>query len=241
MVHVIILWHETFRRLFLQTKCCCFLVWPSKGIQRVRNDVSFMCNAKSKSELLTLNKCICCSIQTSTAHCLTYLDNGVVFIGSALGDSQLVKVPTTHNFFSVCHCIDGKFCLTLIWQGIFQQLNTETNEDGSHVHVMETFTNLGPIVDMVVVDLERQGQGQVHISANVMWMCSHHILLSSFHAWVISIHYKLNCPLCVLLAFLYTCVVIVGNQIRVKISCFEFISNSLWHVLVHSRKAHSEL
>lgn len=27
--------------------------------------------------------------------------------------------------------------------------------------VMETFTNLGPIVDMCVVDLERQGQGQV--------------------------------------------------------------------------------
>lgn len=26
---------------------------------------------------------------------------------------------------------------------------------------METFTNLGPIVDMCVVDLERQGQGQV--------------------------------------------------------------------------------
>lgn len=69
--------------------------------------------------------------ETSIAHCLTYLDNGVVFIGSALGDSQLVK------------------------------LNTETNEDGSHVHVMETFTNLGPIVDMVVVDLERQGQGQL--------------------------------------------------------------------------------
>ena len=44
---------------------------------------------------------------------------------------------------------------------VFLQLNTETNENGSHVHVMETFTNLGPIVDMVVVDLERQGQGQV--------------------------------------------------------------------------------
>lgn len=44
---------------------------------------------------------------------------------------------------------------------VLQQLNTEINEDGSHVHVMETFTNLGPIVDMVVVDLERQGQGQV--------------------------------------------------------------------------------
>ena len=35
--------------------------------------------------------------QTSTAHCLTYLDNGVVFIGSALGDSQLVKVCSTSH------------------------------------------------------------------------------------------------------------------------------------------------
>ena len=35
------------------------------------------------------------SFQTSIAHCLTYLDNGVVFIGSALGDSQLVKVHCT--------------------------------------------------------------------------------------------------------------------------------------------------
>ena len=29
---------------------------------------------------------------TSIAECLTYLDNGVVFVGSRLGDSQLVKV-----------------------------------------------------------------------------------------------------------------------------------------------------
>lgn len=31
-------------------------------------------------------------LQTSIAECLTYLDNGVVFVGSRLGDSQLVKV-----------------------------------------------------------------------------------------------------------------------------------------------------
>lgn len=47
----------------------------------------------------------------------------------------------------------------------FCQLNTETNEDGSHVEVMETFTNLGPIVDMVVVDLERQDQRQVCVTS----------------------------------------------------------------------------
>lgn len=37
----------------------------------------------------------------------------------------------------------------------------ECDENGSYIHVLEVFTNLGPIVDMVVVDLDRQGQGQV--------------------------------------------------------------------------------
>ena len=41
------------------------------------------------------------------------------------------------------------------------QLNVEADEQNSYVTVMETFTNLGPIVDMCVVDLERQGQGQL--------------------------------------------------------------------------------
>ena len=34
-------------------------------------------------------------------------------------------------------------------------------EPGNFVEVLDTMTNLGPIVDFVVVDLERQGQGQV--------------------------------------------------------------------------------
>ncbi|KAL3841910.1 hypothetical protein ACJMK2_019999 [Sinanodonta woodiana] len=69
--------------------------------------------------------------ETTIAECITYLDNGVVYIGSRLGDSQLVK------------------------------LNVNPDDNGSYVQVMETFSNLGPIVDMVVVDLERQGQGQL--------------------------------------------------------------------------------
>jgi hypothetical protein len=32
---------------------------------------------------------------------------------------------------------------------------------GNYVEVLETFPNLGPIVDFCVVDLDRQGQGQV--------------------------------------------------------------------------------
>ncbi|ELU03057.1 hypothetical protein CAPTEDRAFT_148808 [Capitella teleta] len=69
--------------------------------------------------------------ESAIAECITYLDNGVVYVGSRLGDSQLVK------------------------------LNVEADDSGSYVQVMETFTNLGPVVDMCVVDLERQGQGQL--------------------------------------------------------------------------------
>lgn len=68
--------------------------------------------------------------QTSQASTLSYLDNGVVYVGSCFGDSQLV------------------------------QLLTEA-EDGSFVKEIKHFSNLGPIVDFVVVDLERQGQGEV--------------------------------------------------------------------------------
>jgi len=45
----------------------------------------------------------------------------------------------------------------------------DSNEQGSYVVAMETFTNLGPIVDMCVVDLERQGQGQV---TSILLFCS---------------------------------------------------------------------
>ena len=69
--------------------------------------------------------------ETTIPECMTYLDNGYVYIGSRLGDSQLVR------------------------------LNVEPDESGSYVTIVDTFTNLGPIVDMVVVDLERQGQGQL--------------------------------------------------------------------------------
>lgn len=69
--------------------------------------------------------------EISIPECITYLDNGVLFIGSRLGDSQLVK------------------------------LNTVADEGGTYVVPMETFTNLGPIMDICVVDLERQGQEQM--------------------------------------------------------------------------------
>lgn len=58
--------------------------------------------------------------EISIPECITYLDNSVIFIGSRLGDSQLIK------------------------------LVIRADEHGSYCEGMETFTNLAPIVDMAI-------------------------------------------------------------------------------------------
>ena len=68
---------------------------------------------------------------TSIAETLSYLDNGVVFVGSTFGDSQLIKLTNTPD------------------------------ENGNSVEVLDTYMNIGPILDMCVVASERQGQCQV--------------------------------------------------------------------------------
>jgi len=65
------------------------------------------------------------------AQSINYLDNGVVYIGSAFGDSQLIK------------------------------LRPNPDENGSYVDVLESYPNIGPITDMVVVKTEKQGQSQI--------------------------------------------------------------------------------
>lgn len=54
-----------------------------------------------------------------------------MFVGSVGGDSQLVRLSTTKN------------------------------DQGSFVDPVDSYANLGPVLDFCVVDLERQGQGQV--------------------------------------------------------------------------------
>ncbi|KAA0197716.1 DNA damage-binding protein 1 [Fasciolopsis buskii] len=68
--------------------------------------------------------------ETVTPESIAYLDNGVVFIGSTLGDSQLIR------------------------------LNPDPDpERNSYITVLENFTNIAPIVDMVL--LENKGQNQL--------------------------------------------------------------------------------
>ena len=68
---------------------------------------------------------------TSIPSSITYLDNGVVYIGSYCGDSQLVK------------------------------LSEQKGANESFIELLDTFINLGPIVDFCLVDIEKQGQTQI--------------------------------------------------------------------------------
>eukprot|EP00736_Rhodelphis_marinus_P012711 Rmarinus@m.8546 len=68
--------------------------------------------------------------ETSIASAISYLDNGVIYIGSAYGDSQLARLQ-------------------------------ESSDGGSNVEVLDTHPNIGPICDLCVVNVERQGQGHV--------------------------------------------------------------------------------
>lgn len=73
--------------------------------------------------------------ETSTANCISYLDSGFVYIGSNCGDSQLVRLSTV-----------------------------PLPETKSYVEVVQTFPNLGPVIDFCMVKgmgYLRQGQGQV--------------------------------------------------------------------------------
>lgn len=80
--------------------------------------------------------------ETSTAGCISYLDNGFVYIGSTNGDSQLVRLSTTPL--------------------------PATN---SFVEIAQTFPHLGPIIDFCIVKgmgYLRQGQGQVVTCSGVL-------------------------------------------------------------------------
>lgn len=68
---------------------------------------------------------------TTIASSVTYLENGVVYIGSQYGDSQLIR------------------------------LRPEADAAGSFVDVLTSYANLGPILDMCLVDGERGGNARL--------------------------------------------------------------------------------
>jgi DNA damage-binding protein 1 len=69
---------------------------------------------------------------TSIPQSISYISNDIVFIGSVYGDSQLIHV-----------------------------LNEPSGDNLEYIEVLDTYDNIGPIVDMSVVKSSTQGQNQL--------------------------------------------------------------------------------
>ena len=87
---------------------------------------------------------------------LTYKEIWVQITGAWLRWPDM-KGSLVHGYCELTH------------KGIWVQIRLHAEpvnpaEPNNFVEVLESMTNLGPIIDFVVVDLERQGQGQVLLS-----------------------------------------------------------------------------
>ncbi len=93
---------------------------------------------------------------------MTYITNQVFYVGSSGGDSKLVKISTTIKDDSVAVPLpDGFSTITEDMLSQDQDLDPDAREDkgrvvtsaGSFLEVVQTFKNLSPITDAVLVDL----------------------------------------------------------------------------------------
>lgn len=116
---------------------------------------------------------------------LTYLTNGVIYVGSHLGDSQLVRItdtPSPVSDDSICHIppdikpiSSGSLAASTSSKGkakATDQMLVDGEDDnptpnskgrvldfaGSYINVLEDFKNIAPIMDAIVVDIDSSGQ-----------------------------------------------------------------------------------
>lgn len=116
--------------------------------------------------------------RTTSTHCMAYLDSGYVFLGSKGGDSQLIKLhaeplPTAAAAgapagpISSLAADDDAAAAAAAGSGSAAAA-AGGDEGPNHVEVVDSWPSLAPIVDFVVMDLERQGQGQVGLPACIV-------------------------------------------------------------------------
>jgi DNA damage-binding protein 1 len=106
------------------------------------------------------------TIQTSPATCLTYLTSQVIFVGSHLGDSQLIKIESTpvsaggeptlpipHSVQTVPETYLSSSSKGKVREDSDSTVNgTVVSLQGGHLTALESFKNIAPITDAVLVD-----------------------------------------------------------------------------------------
>jgi len=123
--------------------------------------------------------------ETSCASSISYLDNGIVYVGSSLGDSQLIRLTSTpvvddedeedehenetSNETSSSSSAVSSSDISLATPGEEESNNnnnsssssSSSTEQPTFIKPIEEYQNIGPILDFTVVDTERQGQGHI--------------------------------------------------------------------------------
>lgn len=93
---------------------------------------------------------------------LTYLTNQVVYLGSHFGDSQLLQIISSPIFGSDSPTLPIPASIrTTKPKDLGKNEDTEgiiVNGAGSYLVVLESFNNLAPIVDGILVDTDDSGQ-----------------------------------------------------------------------------------
>jgi DNA damage-binding protein 1 len=120
--------------------------------------------------------------QASPATTLSYLDNGVLYLGSHYGDSQLVRVSSSAR--------QGTMPSSLPVEVIAQSFKSSNSKgkqrageadgdtdvgsinkgsvvktEGSYLEVVQTFQGLSPIMDATLADVDQSGQVQLVVCA----------------------------------------------------------------------------
>ena len=92
---------------------------------------------------------------------VSYICSGLAFIGSTVGDNQFIQIHSDKDWKAKQRAEEEEEEEEDEDDDIaMNDGDNEEDEDG-FIEVLEEFINLGPIVDLVAVDLERQGQCQL--------------------------------------------------------------------------------
>lgn len=114
---------------------------------------------------------------TSCASTLSYLDNGAIFVGSSLGDSQLIRLSSTPivsdeadnemNTMEEDHESSSSTTATSSSSSSSSAASTSASTTLAHeppstyIEPIEEYQNIGPILDFTLVDAEKQGQAHI--------------------------------------------------------------------------------
>jgi DNA damage-binding protein 1 len=88
--------------------------------------------------------------ETSISERICCLEEGLVFVGSCFGDSQLVRLLPSGSASTEEKAAEAT-----------ESSSSSSSSSSQQVEVLETHENIGPILDMCVVPSERPGQSQV--------------------------------------------------------------------------------